>query len=157
VTGTRIVDAFAPGRMRFLVGTEVRDALLAVAALALTAALVVVGLLELADAFGPQMGDVVSFPASSAPSFSTASITVNPTRPSSYATCVLDIQVMHRFGGSFVIEAKPGGDFQVHWAGLRTSYGRENCGGSADLLLNRAQVAALIFAAGGKGVKAAAD
>jgi hypothetical protein len=124
-----------------------------VAALALTAALVVVGLLELADALGPQLGDVVSFPASSAPSFSTASITVNPTRPSSYATCGLDIQVMHRFGGSFVIEAKPGGDFQVHWE----SYGRENCGGSADLLLNRAQVGALIFAAGGKGVKAAAD
>jgi hypothetical protein len=136
---------------------EVRDALLAVASLALTTALVLVGLMELADALGPQLGDIVSFPASMAPSFSTASITVSPTMPSSNPICVLDVQVMHRFGGSFVIEARPGADFQVHWAGLQTSYGRENCGGSADLRLNRAQLGALIFAAGGKGVKAAGD
>jgi hypothetical protein len=64
---------------------------------------------------------------------------------------------MQRLGGSLLIEAvqiEPDRRFQVHWSGVRTSNSSEDCGSSADLLLNNAQVAALIFAAGGRGVKA---
>jgi hypothetical protein len=63
---------------------------------------------------------------------------------------------MQRFGGSLLIEAvqiKPDHRFQVHWAGVRTSNSPEDCGSSADLLLDNAQVAALIFVVGGRGVQ----
>jgi hypothetical protein len=70
---------------------------------------------------------------------------------------VLDVHVVQKSGGSLVVEAtrfEPNRGFQVHWAGVRPSDGREDCGGSVDLLLNGAQMGALIFAAGGTGVKA---
>jgi hypothetical protein len=85
------------------------------------------------------------------------SIIVTPEDTAGRKTCVLDMRVMQR-SGSLVIEAtqsKPDRLFKVHWAGMRTSHGQNDCGSSADLLLDRVQVAALIFAAGGKGVKSA--
>ncbi len=122
--------------------------------------LVVAGLLALADHLAPQVGDIIAFPPSNRPSISTASITVSPAVPRSHATCVLDVPVMQRFGGSLVIEAtqsKPARNFLVHWAGLLTSHGRDSCGDSADLLLDSAQMAELIFAAGGTGAKTARE
>jgi hypothetical protein len=73
---------------------------------------------------------------------------------------MIDVRVMQKFGGSLVIEAthaEHDDTFDVHWAGLRTSDGQQDCGSSTDFLLNRGQVTELIFAAGGKGVKAAQD
>ena len=70
---------------------------------------------------------------------------------------MLDVHVMQKSGGSLVVEAtrfEPERGFQVHWAGMRTSDGLEDCGGSVDLDMNSAQMGALIFAAGGTGVKA---
>jgi hypothetical protein len=64
---------------------------------------------------------------------------------------------MQKSGGSLVVETaqfKPGLLFRVHWAGKRTSSDRDDCGRSADLLLNGNQISALIFAAGGTGVEA---
>lgn len=119
--------------------------------------LLTAGLQRLANDLGPQTGDIISFPATQLPSVSTASITVSPAGAAGSAPCVLDVHVMQKSGGSLVIEAtqvEPGRGFQVHWAGVRTSDGREDCGGSVDLLLNSAQIAALVFAAGGTGVKA---
>jgi hypothetical protein len=135
---------------------ELHAALLAVAFVIVTGMLLLVGLLRLDDSLGPQIGDIVSFPPSQLQSVSTASMTVSPATPYAHATCVLDVPVMQRFGGSLVIEAthsKPDRQFQAHWAGSRTSDGQEDCGGSADLVLNPVQIAALIFAAGGTGVK----
>jgi hypothetical protein len=51
------------------------------------------------------------------------------------------------------MQFKPDLRFQVHWAGSRTSDGQQDCGGSADLLLNHFQITSLDFAAGGTGVK----
>jgi hypothetical protein len=68
------------------------------------------------------------------------------------------VPVMQRSGGSLMIEAmqlKPDRRFKVHWAGKRTSDGQQDCGGSADLLLNHYQITTLVFAAGGTGVKVA--
>lgn len=120
--------------------------------------LLTAGLRRLADAFGPQTGDIISFPATQNPSITTtASIMANTVGASGSKPCILDVQIMQKSGGSFVVEATrldPDLGFQVHWAGLRTSDGREDCGGSVDLLLNSTQIAALVFAAGGTGVKA---
>jgi hypothetical protein len=119
--------------------------------------LLAVGLRRLAGDWEPRTGDIISFPATQIPSISTASITVNPAGSPSNRPCVLDVHVMQKSGGSLVVEAtrfEPNRGFQVHWAGVRTSDGREDCGGSVDLLLNGAQIGALIFAAGGTGVKA---
>jgi hypothetical protein len=135
---------------------EVRTAFLVMALLAIAATLIMVGLFGLADDLEPKLGDIISFPPGRVPSISTASIKVSPTNTPSQGTCVLDVQVMQRSGGSLVVEAtrrKPGHAFQVHWAGLRTSQGEDDCGSSADFLLNKVQVAALIFAAGGTGPK----
>jgi hypothetical protein len=132
--------------------------MMVMAIIALAAGLMTVGLLALAEHFEPQVGDIIAFPASARPSVSTASMTVSPAASASQSTCVLDVEVIHRLGGSLVIEAvhaRPDHHFQVHWAGVRTSHDRDSCGDSADLLLNRSQVAALIFAAGGKGAKTA--
>jgi hypothetical protein len=134
---------------------EARLVFLSLAVLLVAAPLMVVGLLRLADCLGPNLGDIVSFSASDEPSVSTASITVKPFNY--YGTCVLDVPVMQTTGGSLVIEAALFGSeqaFQVHWAGLRTDNGQEDCGTSADFLLNKTQMAVLIAAAGGKGVKA---
>jgi hypothetical protein len=130
------------------------------ATIAIAAAVIVVGLVHLADRLGPQLGDIVAFLPRRLPSVSTASITVSPTNAPARKTCVLDVQAIQKSGGSLVIEAthpNPDDTFVVHWAGLRTSDSQQDCGSSADFVLNRVQVAALIFAAGGKGVKAAQD
>jgi hypothetical protein len=127
------------------------------AAVIIAGILLTAGLVRLADNLGPQTGDIISFPVTRIPSISTASITVNPAGASGSRPCILDVAVMQRFGGSLVVEATrfaPDRGFQVHWAGVQTSDGPEDCGGSVDLLLNSFQIAALVFAAGGTGVKA---
>jgi hypothetical protein len=136
---------------------EVYAALTVTVFVIVIAMLSMVGLFRLADDLGPQIGDIVSFPPTRIPSIGTASVAVSPAAPSSNRPCILDVNVMQKFGGSLVIEAtqrKPDRSFRVHWAGGRTSNGLDDCGGSADLLLNRVQITALIFAAGGTGVKA---
>ena len=117
--------------------------------------LLTVGFRRLADDWEPQTGDIIAFPATQAPS-SSATITVNPARASGSTPCVLDFHVMQKSGGSLVVEAtrlETGRGFLVHWAGWRTSDSQDDRGGSVDLLLNSAQIGALIFAAGGTGAK----
>ena len=119
--------------------------------------LLAAGFRRLANDWEPQTGDIISFPATKIPSISNASITVNPAGASGNRSCVLDVHIMQKSGGSLVVEAtrfEPDRGFQVHWAGARTSEGREDCGDSVDLLLSGAQIGTLIFAAGGTGVKA---
>jgi hypothetical protein len=87
----------------------------------------------------------------------TASITVDRVDATPRRTCILDVRMMQRSGGSLIIEAvqfKPDRRFRLHWAGGRTSDGQEDCGASVDLSLSSIQIGALVFAAGGTGVKA---
>jgi hypothetical protein len=138
--------------------TELHFVLLAIATVIVTAITLAAGLLRLADNLGPRIGDIIAFPVTRIPSVSTTVIMVDPVGASSRRPCVLDVPVMQRSGGSLMIEAmqfKPDRRFRVHWAGSRTSDGQEDCGGSADLLLNHFQITTLVFAAGGTGVKVA--
>jgi hypothetical protein len=110
-------------------------------------------LLRLIDSLGPQTGDMIAFPATRLPSASTESFTARRTGGTS---CLLDVPTIQKSGGSLVVEStrsEPDRTFQVHWAGTRTSGDREDCGGSADLLLDRYQISALVSAAGGMGPK----
>jgi hypothetical protein len=135
---------------------ELHAMMVALAALAVLGLILTAGLVQLANNLAPRIGDIISFPATKTPSASTASITADPSGVLSRRPCILDVEVMQRLGGSLLIEAvqlKPDRKFQVHWSGVRTSNSSEDCGGSADLLLNNAQIAALVFAAGGRGVK----
>ena len=114
-------------------------------------------LMRLVDRLGPQTGDIIAFPATRVPSASTISFAVNHFIATDTMSCILDVQIMQKSGGSLVVEStqfEPSRIFKVHWAGARTSNDRDDCGGSADLQLNSYQISALIFAAGGTGAKA---
>jgi hypothetical protein len=136
---------------------ELYTALLVMVIAITTGILLMAALLRLVDRLGPQTGDIIAFPAVRLPSVSTASFAVSRAIDPNSMSCILDVQIMQKSGGSLVVEStqfEPSRIFQVHWAGAQTSNDRDDCGGSADLLLNSNQVSALIFAAGGKGIKA---
>lgn len=129
-----------------------------VIAVAITACiLLMVGLAQLASGTGPQTGDIIAFPATRTPLVSATSFAARRAMAPGNMSCTLDVQTIQRSGGSLVVETSeysPSRIFRVHWAGVRTSGNHDDCGSSADLLLNSNQIFALIFAAGGKGVKA---
>jgi hypothetical protein len=115
------------------------------------------GLLQLADSRAPQAGDIIDFPANRVASANATSFTARLAIVGDRRSCILDVRSMQKLGGSLVVETsqlEPARNFRVHWAGVRTSGDRDDCGSSADLLLNGNEIAALIFAAGGTGVKA---
>jgi hypothetical protein len=120
----------------------------------ITLGIVVTGsLMRLIDSLGPQTGDIIAFPATRSPSVSTESFAV---RRAGGTSCLLDLQTIQKSGGSLLVEStrsEPDRTFQVHWAGMQTSSDRDDCGDSADLLLNSYQISALVSAAGGTGVK----
>lgn len=127
-------------------------AIVITAGLALTA-----GLVRLVDTLAPQIGDIIAFQATPIPAVNTPSFTARRVIAPDSAPCMLDVETIQKSGGSLMVETsqfQPGRLFQVHWAGTRTSNSDDDCGSSADLLLNPNQIAALVFAAGGKGVKA---
>ena len=114
---------------------------------------VMASLLRLIDSLGPQTGDIIAFPATRLLSVSTVSFTA---RRVGGTACLLDVPTIQKSGGSLVVEStrsEPNRTFQVHWAGTRTSSDREDCGDSADFLLNSYQITALVSAAGGMGPK----
>jgi hypothetical protein len=103
--------------------------------------------------FGPQVGDLVAFdPARPAPVDSLARVTANRPR---LASCVLDVAIIQRSGGSLVVEQRASGPdrfYRAHWAGARTSDDLGDCGTEADLVLSMIDINALATAAGGFGV-----
>ena len=107
-----------------------------------------------ANAWGPSVGDMVSF-AHVRPAFSPR-VAFDVTRhvaSGADATCRVDSRVMRKTGGSLVVEAiQPKGQYVVRWVGGATSNGAQNCGESAELLLKGRDVAALAASAGGFGV-----
>jgi hypothetical protein len=131
-------------------------AIMAVAVVITACILLMAYLAQLASGGAPQTGDIIAFQVTRIPSVSTTSFAAKRESAAGRMSCILDVQTMQRSGGSLVVEAlqfTPGRIFRVHWAGVRTSGDHDDCGSSADLLLNDNQVAALVFAAGGKGVK----
>jgi len=109
---------------------------------------------QTAVALGPGVGDVVRFdPSGRMPVDVSTQITANRVNA---PNCTLDLDVIHRSGGSLIIEARlPGGAdmarYRVHWAGIRSASGATNCGRQADLMLDDSNLDMLAMAAGGWG------
>ena len=101
----------------------------------------------------PRVGDILAFvPSPVVPSDEDTNLLVD--RQDQFG-CVLDLNVLRRSGGSLIVETEIGGDarnFRVHWAGSRTSDNTANCGGNADLIIDRRDLDILALSAGGYGV-----
>ncbi len=63
--------------------------------------------------------------------------------------CTLDIDILLRSGGSFILEQAAGADgqYQLHWAGGPTARDATNCGDSADIIVDGEQLHTLQAAA----------
>ena len=112
----------------------------------------IAGVIRLLSEMGPQIGDIISFDSTRTGSVET-SAQIEAFSASAADSCVLDLGVIRVLGGSLVIkstEPEPNPSFGVGWAGALTSYGKTNCGTSANLLLNQADIVALELAAGGR-------
>jgi hypothetical protein len=107
--------------------------------------------LHMAEGLMPKTGDIISFdPVNGALKGIVTTIRAVPADIVSPPPCMLDPRVMQSAGGSLVVEStepRPGRSYRVHWAGIRTSNGGNDCGASADLLLTRTDVIALALAA----------
>jgi hypothetical protein len=106
-------------------------------------------------ASAPHVGDMIAFHPTRATSAGKR-LTVL-TRAGS--TCALELGTLQGSGGSFIVERPaPGDRFIVHWAGQRTSRGNEDCGPSADVLLDAQQLGMLgtaALASGGQSIAGA--
>jgi len=68
--------------------------------------------------------------------------------------CILRPSAMAEGGGSLIVEARRMSSppvYHVHWVGLRTSEGSDDCGKEADLVLSRTDLQKLANTAGGYG------
>ena len=107
------------------------------------------------DEFRPEVGDIVVFrPPSQNPIVSQMTV---PAAATSFhgAECSLDPNVIAEEGGSMIVEGRqdePSLLYRVHWAGSKTALASGNCGGSAGLLMSRADLQKLANAAGGFSV-----
>ncbi len=117
-------------------------------------AVLFLNVLRLEDALRPRTGDLIAFiPTRDALQW-VETVTAIPIGTAADVRCSLDPQVMEASGGSLVIEATqftPRLSYRVHWAGVRTSDTGTDCGRSADLQLNPADILTLSLAAGHRG------
>lgn len=130
--------------------------LLTAALLAIVASLTgVAGAVKLAETavdFAPGVGDMISFDPKAVMSDDLQSQTViahNGARD-----CMLALDTLHKTGGSLVVEARVPGNppwYQVRWAGRQSSPDEYDCGTSAELTLDSANLDVLAMAAGGWG------
>jgi hypothetical protein len=102
---------------------------------------------------GPHVGDILVFRRGAHMPTDwefTVMTTAVPT-----ATCSLRPTIMAAEGGGLVVEQHLQGPrtFQVHWAGIRTSTGGSDCGGSAELVVSKADLQLLSNLVGGPGVE----
>jgi hypothetical protein len=106
---------------------------------------------------GPDVGEIVTFDPHDGPKrWEMPGIPARFTStPAPRQSCLLTPSVIAAGGGSFVVEAKQLArppEFLVHWSGLRTDDGAQDCGKAADLALSLVQLRALANVAGGFGV-----
>ena len=122
-------------------------------ATAAIAAAGVVNLMSAAAMANAKVGDIIAFePSHDMPSDVETRIVVH--RPDQFG-CVLDLNTIRLAGGSLVIEAQlssEGNSFRLHWAGERTASDGGDCGQSADLIVDHADLDNLVLAAGGFGI-----
>ena len=138
------------------VNNERSNGLLPGALLAIVVALVglagAVKLARTAADFGPAVGDIITFnPQNYLPRDLHTDVVAQRVRQSD---CTLNLEAIHRDGGSLIIEERHAGDgsrYRVHWAGVRSTAGDDNCGAQADLLLDDTNLDMLAMAAGGWG------
>ncbi len=104
---------------------------------------------------GLRVGDILVFKpeatvADSLPITATRAAPL-PRQAASASTCTLDPAVMAHDGGSLVVETKSLVQpvYGVHWAGVHTSTGTGDCGGSVDLTMTRMDLQSLVNAIGG--------
>jgi hypothetical protein len=121
------------------------------------AALLVSGVAMVAAAttvdLGPKVGDILVFRAGARMPTDWDFTARSATQPT--ATCTLRPEVMAVAGGSLVVEErndKPR-TYRVHWAGNHTSPGATDCGATAELILQHADLQLLSNAVGGPGVE----
>src|SRR5215471_7111757 len=142
------------GRWRRNLPTEeaVRTAVLASLIAALLASSVAMVSAATRIEIGPQVGDILVF-RRGAHMPTDWEFTVMTTAVSA-ATCSLRPDIMAAEGGSLVVEQRLQSPrtFQVHWAGIRTSMGGSDCGGSAELIVSSADLQLLSNVVGGPGV-----
>jgi hypothetical protein len=131
--------------------------LLGMAAIALAGMVGTIGLIREVGILGPKVGDIVAFdPQDSLSSDMKARVTAIPADRAGIA-CDLDVQAMHKDGGSLIIESRQptmNSSIRIHWAGKRTATDGTNCGSSADLLVDQDDIEVLALAAGGFGPSA---
>jgi hypothetical protein len=100
----------------------------------------------------PRVGDIVAFAATQIPLVDGATQLIG--RRIGQSECLLDLEILQRAGGSFIIESEVAGapgTFLVHWAGRRTAEARANCGADASLLMDTRDLDTLAASAGGYG------
>ena len=130
--------------------------LLTLALLAIVASLTgVAGAVKLAQTavnWAPGVGDMISFDP--------GAVMPDDLQPQTVLArngereCMLDLNTLHKTGGSLVIETRVPGNplrYQVHWAGRQSSRDQYDCGTSAELTLDSANLDMLAMAAGGWG------
>ena len=105
----------------------------------------------LGAALDPSVGEIARFaPASVADGIGRVVEPAERTDAPVGLRCQLDSAAMAGGGGSLLVAALDAESdrYTVQWAGGRTSYGAEDCGRSAELVLSRRSLVALISAAG---------
>lgn len=115
------------------------------------------------DAARPKVGDIVEFvrrpPDAESWRLLVAASAIAGRDPAA-GPCLFDPNEMSAAGGSLLIEAREATSppkFHLHWAGGRTAKGAGDCGASADLILDRADLQRLANAAGGFGIRPKAN
>lgn len=111
-----------------------------------------VKLAQTAVNLAPGVGDMISFDTKADLSGDMQSQTV--LAHDGERECMLDLDTLHKTGGSLIVEARTPSNpalYQVHWAGKQSSLGQYDCGSSAELTLDNANLALLAVAAGGWG------
>jgi hypothetical protein len=101
---------------------------------------------------GARVGDILVFkPGTRVAEDLTITATRYVPSPANPATCVLTPAVMVDGGGSLLVEQKSTAEdvYRVHWQGVHTSRGAEDCGKAVDLTLTRLDLQTLINALGG--------
>ena len=96
----------------------------------------------------PRIGHIIAF----APGSDVGANALVMTNRQGGSVCAFDLDVVHRFGGSLVVETLTPGEangFLVHWAGQRTSEGAADCGSDAMLTIGRSDLDRLAASAGG--------
>ena len=102
---------------------------------------------------GPRVGDILVFRRGARMPTDWEFTVMSTAVPA--APCSLRPDIMAVEGGSLVVEQRLQSPraFQVHWAGIRTSAGVSDCGGSAELVVSYTDLQLLSNVVGGPGVE----